>query len=57
MIYILLKKRAESVSDCVPVVSYNASPVPSTMLQDVCVLLLLKKIGHGSGGRDIFIHS
>lgn len=57
MIYILLKKRAESVSDCVPVVSYNASPVPSIILQDVCVLLLLKKIGHGSGWRDIFIHS
>lgn len=57
MIHIVLKKWAESVSDCVPVVSCNASLVPNIILQNVCVLLLLKRIVHGSGGRDIFIDS
>lgn len=57
MIHILHKKWAESVSDCIPVVSCNASPFFNITLQDVCVFLLLEKIGHGSDGRDIFIHS
>lgn len=57
MIHIVCKKWAESVPDCVPVVSCNSSPFSNITLQYVCVLLLLKKIGHGSGGRDIFVHS